>query len=93
MPAADARGARRLLSASFEALEAGAERLGLEGFTLGVTSLESVFLGFAGQQAEETAPPPGMLRSLFRSRRKQPAAAAAETAAAAAAAATVAGRA
>jgi ATP-binding cassette subfamily A (ABC1) protein 1 len=65
VPSADARGRRRVLSESFETLEAGAARLGLETFTLGVTSLESVFLGFAGQQEEETAPAPGMISRIF----------------------------
>ncbi len=54
--------APRALSDMFEALESGRARLGcIEGFSLGQTSLEQVFVSLAGAQEEETGPMPGQV--------------------------------
>ena len=64
MPAALAgRRERRALSEMFALLEAAQARLGLEGFTLGLTSLEQVFIRFAGAQEEETGAAPGLVKA------------------------------
>jgi ABC-type multidrug transport system ATPase subunit len=52
---------KRLLSDMFARLEKGKDLVGIEGFSLGQTSLEQVFVNMAGQQSEEVAPMPGAI--------------------------------
>jgi hypothetical protein len=54
-------GSKRLLSDMFARLEKGKDDVGIEGFSLGQTSLEQVFVNMAGQQTEEVAPMPGAI--------------------------------
>jgi hypothetical protein len=54
-------GNKRLLSDMFARLEKGKDVVGIEGFSLGQTSLEQVFVNMAGQQSEEVAPMPGAI--------------------------------
>ena len=54
-------GSKRLLSDMFAKLEKGKDAVGIEGFSLGQTSLEQVFVNMAGQQSEEVAPMPGAI--------------------------------
>jgi energy-coupling factor transporter ATP-binding protein EcfA2 len=60
VPAKDEAGQPCKLSAMFAALESNKERIGIATFALGQSSLEQVFVHFAGQQEEEGAPAPGV---------------------------------
>lgn len=50
----------RALAGLFTAVEGARERLGVASYALGQTSLENIFLAFAGAQAEETGHIRGM---------------------------------